>query len=93
METISVRQFLREPKKYIKPGEYCIKRYGKPFLLIQITQFDATVKSNQVIKDTDIVNAHHFKESKLAIEEPVYHYACGCEKVGTRALCPKHDRL
>ncbi len=36
MEVISIREFLRNPKKYLKPGKYLLTRYKEPYLIIEM---------------------------------------------------------
>ena len=46
---ISVRQLLREPQKYLRPGVLNISRYGKPWLVISIVLSD----NKPVLSDKD----------------------------------------
>ena len=100
MKTISVRQLLREPKKYLKPGRFILTRHGKGIGIVEIVSHDLDKeKTAKVLAGLAVDPKFLGKvDKRTAAEVQVMHkfdgkYGCGCKKVEGKSLCPKHSRL
>ena len=86
--TIDIRTFTRSIYKHLKEGSYVVTKHGKPYLVVTIKPIIDTIEHDVV---TNVVTTN--KRVHTSSIDNLTQYACGCDKVASKYICPKHKRM
>lgn len=86
MELVSVRQLLRNPKKFLFPHKFRLTRYGQPLYDITIEPCQVKEDVRQTLKKNPLYSEG---QTLLKNKSSYTHYPCGCER-GVNSKCQIH---